>query len=128
MKILKKSCCNKISASLIFALVSWFLLYLWLILVHSIEERVASTILSSPLVHTCIALAMLLLMIQKKPGALKELAIIAFWIFVIFIYTVFIFNIVLSNIPNINDFVFYSECFLLIVFCGSPLYLSMRMI
>ncbi|HHD8989121.1 TPA: transporter, partial [Klebsiella michiganensis] len=45
-----------------------------------------------------------------------------------FIYSIVVFNILLNIIPDIYDIIFYYECFLLIVFCGSPAYLLMRII
>lgn len=119
---------EKVLAAFIFSLTAWALLYLWLYLVHTIDEKVASTTLSSPLVHASITSAVLAFIFQKKPGALRELAIIVFWLVLIFIYSIIVFNILLNTVPGIYDIVFYYECFLLIVFCGSPVYLLMRMI
>lgn len=96
--------------------------------VHAIDEKVASTTLSSPLVHASITFSVLAFIFQKKPGALRELAIIVFWLVLIFIYSIVVFNILLNIIPDIYDIIFYYECFLLIVFCGSPAYLLMRII
>lgn len=119
---------EKVLAAFIFSLTAWALLYLWLYLVHAIDEKVASTTLSSPLVHACITFSVLAFIFQKKPGALRELAIIVFWLVLIFIYSIVVFNILLNIIPDIYDIIFYYECFLLIVFCGSPAYLLMRII
>lgn len=119
---------EKVLAAFIFSLTAWALLYLWLYLVHAIDEKVASTTLSSPLVHASITFSVLAFIFQKKPGALRELAIIVFWLVLIFIYSIVVFNIILNIIPDIYDIIFYYECFLLIVFCGSPAYLLMRII
>lgn len=76
---------EKVLAAFIFSLTAWALLYLWLYLVHAIDEKVASTTLSSPLVHASITFSVLVFIFQKKPGALRELAIIVFWLVLIFI-------------------------------------------
>ncbi|VAK75292.1 Uncharacterised protein [Enterobacter cloacae] len=46
----------------------------------------------------------------------------------IFIYLIIIFSILLNIAPDIADLVFYCECFLIIFFVGSPIYLILRMI
>lgn len=128
MNIKKYAVSRKISISFVFLLMSWGLLYLWLVLMHNEEEQVASTILSSPLIYGCISMSVLLLISQKKSGALKELCILTFGLVVIFAYLILIFTTLLNVPPDIDDLAFYYECFLLIFFIGSPLYLTMRMI
>ena len=66
MNIKKYAVSRKISISFVFLLMSWGLLYLWLVLMHNEEEQVASTILSSPLIYGCISMSVLLLISQKK--------------------------------------------------------------
>ena len=76
---------KKLGIYSLFLLLSWGLLYTWLVLVHRIDEKVASTLLSSPLIYGCIALSVVFLVIQNKAGAFIELLIIAFWLMVIFV-------------------------------------------
>ncbi|KLG23635.1 hypothetical protein YA50_15960, partial [Enterobacter kobei] len=68
------------------------------------------------------------LIIQNKAGAFTELLVIAFWLMVIFIYLIITFTVLLNATPDFDDLVFYYECYLILFFCGSPLYLIMRMI
>lgn len=119
---------KKIGIYTLFLLLSWGLLYTWLVLIHKMDEKVAATLPSSPIIYGCIALSVVSLMIQNKAGAFIELLVIAFWLMVIFIYLIFTFNVLLNTAPDFNDLVFYYECYLIIFFCGSPLYLIMRMI
>lgn len=119
---------KKLGIYFLFLLLSWGLLYAWLVLVHRMDEKVASTLLSSPLIYGCIALSVVSLVIQNKAGAFIELLIIAFWLMVIFVYLIITFTVLLNAIPDIADLIFYYECHLIIFFGGAPLYLIMRMI
>ncbi|MCK4228528.1 MULTISPECIES: colistin resistant protein CrrC [Enterobacter] len=119
---------KKLGIYSLFLLLSWGLLYTWLVLVHRVDEKVASTLLSSPIIYGCIALSVVTLIIQNKAGALTELFVVAFWLMVIFVYLIITFTVLLNAMPDIEDLVFYYECYLIIFFGGSPLYLIMRMI
>ncbi|MBG0666968.1 transporter [Enterobacter roggenkampii] len=119
---------KKLGIYFLFLLLSWGLLYIWLVLVHRMDEKVASTLLSSPLIYGCIALSVVFLVIQNKAGAFIELLIIAFWLMVIFVYLIITFTVLLNAMPDIEDLIFYYECYLIIFFGGAPLYLIMRMI
>ena len=119
---------KKIGIFSLFLLLTWGLLYTWLILMHKMDEKVAATLPSSPIIYGCMALSVVSLIIQNRAGAFTELLVIAFWLMVIFIYLIFTFNVLLNAAPDFNDLVFYYECYLIIFFCGSPLYLIMRMI
>jgi len=119
---------KKIGVYSLFLLLSWGLLYAWLVLIHKMDEQVASTLPSSPIIYGCIALSVVTLVIQQKAGALTELLVIAFWLMVIFVYLIITFTVLLNAMPDIDDLVFYYECYLIIFFGGSPLYLMMRMI
>lgn len=109
-----------------FISVSWGLLYLWLILAHAADDRVSHTLIASPLIYLSIVAAALLLVMQKRSGALKEILIIAFWLLVIMLWLVSFFSSMLNLHPGLNELLFYYECFLILFFCGSPLYLIMR--
>ncbi|WP_394661960.1 transporter [uncultured Pantoea sp.] len=111
-----------------FISVSWGLLYLWLILAHAADDRVSHTLMASPLIYLSIVAAALLLVMQKRSGALKEILIIAFWLLMIMLWLVSFFSIMLNLHPGLNELLFYYECFLILFFCGSPLYLMMRII
>lgn len=119
---------KKVGVYSLFLLLSWGLLYAWLVLIHRMDEQVASTLPSSPIIYGCIALSVVTLVIQHKAGALTELLVIAFWLMVIFVYLIITFTVLLNAMPDIDDLVFYYECYLIIFFGGSPLYLIMRMI
>lgn len=119
---------KKLGIYSLFLLLSWGLLYTWLVLVHRVDEKVASTLLFSPLIYGCIALSVVFLVIQNKAGAFIELLIIAFWLMVIFVYLIITFTVLLNAMPDIEDLIFYYECYLIIFFGGAPLYLMMRMI
>lgn len=119
---------KKLGIYSLFLLLSWGLLYTWLVLVHRMDEKVASTLLSSPLIYGCIALSVVSLVIQNKAGAFIELLIIAFWLMVIFVYLIITFTVLLNAMPDIEDLIFYYECYLIIFFAGAPLYLILRMI
>lgn len=119
---------KKIGIYTLFLLLSWGLLFTWLVLMHKMDEKVAATLPSSPIIYGCVVLSVVSLIIQNRAGAFTELLVIAFWLMVIFIYLIFTFNVLLNAAPDFNDLVFYYECYLIIFFCGSPLYLIMRMI
>lgn len=119
---------KKIGIYTLFLLLSWGLLFTWLVLMHKMDEKVAATLPSSPIIYGCIVLSVVSLIIQNRAGAFTELLVIAFWLMVIFIYLIFTFNVLLNAAPDFNDLVFYYACYLIIFFCGSPLYLIMRMI
>jgi hypothetical protein len=59
-----------------------------------------------------VSLSLFLFYHQKKPGALKELAVITFYVVVVFIYTILVFNLLLNIMPGLDDFIFYYGCFL----------------
>lgn len=119
---------KKLGIYSLFLLLSWGLLYTWLVLMHKMDEKVAATLPSSPIIYGCIALSVVSLIIQNKAGAFTELLVIAFWLMVIFIYLIITFTVLLNATPDFDDLVFYYECYLILFFCGSPLYLIMRMI
>lgn len=119
---------KKIGIFSLFLLLSWGLLYTWLVLMHIMDEKVAATLLSSPMIYVCIALSVVSLIIQNKAGAFTELLLIAFWLMVIFVYLIITFTVLLNATPDFNDLVFYYECYLILFFGGSPLYLIVRMI
>ncbi|HCM9647088.1 TPA: transporter [Enterobacter bugandensis] len=119
---------KKIGIFSLFLLLSWGLLYTWLVLMHIMDEKVAATLLSSPMIYGCIALSVVSLIIQNKAGAFAELLLIAFWLMVIFVYLIITFTVLLNATPDFNDLVFYYECYLILFFGGSPLYLIVRMI
>lgn len=118
---------KKIGIFSLFLLLSWGLLYTWLVLMHIMDEKVAATLLSSPMIYGCIALSVVSLIIQNKAGAFTELLLIAFWLMVIFVYLIITFTVLLNATPDFNDLVFYYECYLVLFFGGSPLYLIVRM-
>ncbi|ELE9704043.1 transporter [Enterobacter sp.] len=117
-----------VGTSCLFLIVSWGLLHLWMILIHEVDEKVAATIISSPVIYGCIAATSFFLVIQHKGGGLSELLVMALCLALIFIYLIIIFSILLNIAPDIADLVFYCECFLIIFFVGSPIYLMLRMI
>ena len=119
---------KKLGIYFLFLLLSWGLLYTWLVLMHKMDEKVAATLPSSPIIYGCIALSVVSLIIQNKAGAFTELLVIAFWLMVIFIYLIITFTVLLNATPDFDELVFYYECYLILFFCGSPLYLIMRMI
>ncbi|MDO2439132.1 MULTISPECIES: transporter [Enterobacter] len=119
---------KKIGIFSLFLLLTWGLLYTWLILMHKMDEKVATTLPSSPIIYGCIALSVVSLIIQNKAGAFTELLLIAFWLMVIFVYLIITFTVLLNATPDFNDLVFYYECYLILFFGGAPLYLIMRMI
>lgn len=119
---------ENLMASLLFCMVTYGLLSSWLYLVHAINEKVESTLPSSLLIRVLIIIAALFFIIQKKPGVLRYLIAITFGIILLFIHTITVLHLLLNILPDIYDFVFYYECFLLIFFCGLPVCLCIRMI
>lgn len=115
-------------ASLLFCIISWCFLYFWLYLMHAINEKADSTLLSSSHIRALISIAAFCFIIQKRPGILKKLIIITFGLILIFTHTIIIVHLLLNILPGIYDFIFYYACFLLIFFGGWPLYLGLRMI
>ena len=128
MEISKYFSPKKIGIFSLFLLLSWGLLYTWLVLMHKMDEKVTATLPSFPIIYGCIALSVVSLIIQNKAGAFTELLLIAFWLMVIFVYLIITFTVLLNATPDFNDLVFYYECYLILFFGGSPLYLIMRMI
>lgn len=124
---MRKKRSENIISALLFSLISWGLLYIWLILVHSIGESVASTQLSSPLIFIFIITAAVSILVQKESGVLRDLVEVTLWLLSIFAGCVIFFSTYLMVMPDIDDFVFYYECFSLLFFCGLPMYLFMRM-
>ena len=92
------------------------------------DEKVASTLLFSPFIFGCIALTVVVLVIQNKAVAFIELLIFAFWVMVFFFYFFITLTVMINAMPDIEDLIFYYECYLFIFFGGAPLYLIMRMI
>ncbi|MGK1743906.1 hypothetical protein ACR91K_23145, partial [Klebsiella pneumoniae] len=45
-----------------------------------------------------------------------------------FIHTIIVLHLLLNTFPDIYDFVFYYEFFLMVFFCGLPLCLCIRMV
>lgn len=45
-----------------------------------------------------------------------------------FIILILLFSVLLNTLPDLNDLVFYYECFIILFFTGSPLYLFIRML
>lgn len=126
MKLLLKLSVGKISSLIIFSLWLWAMFYLWLILMHNVEEKVGSTLLSSPFTGITLSASFLLFLIQKKAGVLKELVIVTVFLLIIFVHLILIFNILLLRLPDIYDFSFYYECFLIIFLGITPMYLLLR--
>ena len=69
---------ENLMASLLFCIVSYGLLSTWLYLVHSINEKVESTLPSSLLIRVLIIIKALSFIIQKKPGVFKNFIAITF--------------------------------------------------
>jgi len=57
---------RKIATACLFLLVSWAFLHLWLILIHSIDERVAATLLSSPIIFICMGVTVFSVLAQSR--------------------------------------------------------------
>ncbi|EPS3655564.1 colistin resistant protein CrrC [Klebsiella quasipneumoniae] len=100
----------------------------WLYLVHSINEKVESTLPSSLLIRVLIIITALSFIIQKKAGVIKSFIAITFGLILLFIHTIIVLHLLLNTFPDIYDFVFYYEFFLMVFFCGLPLCLCIRMV
>jgi hypothetical protein len=111
--------------SFLFFLVSCILLFPWLFVAHTIEEKADVAVIFAPGVYLC-GHRFFLFYHQKKPGALRELAVITFYVIVVFVYTILVFNLLLNMMPGMDDFIFYYGCFF-VFFFGTPVYLLMRM-
>lgn len=110
----------------VFLLVCWGLLYIWLLLIHHIGERVALTLLASPLLYINLCACTFLLAVQQKSGVLQELTLIFLIIASLFISLIVIFNALRYRVPTIYDLTFYYECFLTAFFGVTPLFLFVR--
>lgn len=119
---------ENVMASILFSILSWGLLYSWVYLMRATNERVDSTLPESSVIHVSIILVVIFFVFQKRPGVLKNLFIIISGLILIFLYTITVLHLLLNVVPDIDDFVFYYECFLLMFFCGLPMYLCLRMI
>ncbi|EOI3547696.1 hypothetical protein ACMSZT_002511 [Cronobacter dublinensis] len=119
---------RKITTACLFLLVSWALLHLWLILIHSIDERVAATLLSSPIIFISIGVTVFSVLAQKQAGVAQALYKMTLGLVLAFIILIMLFSMLLNTLPDLNDLVFYYECFLVLFFTGSPLYLFIRML
>lgn len=128
MKIIKIIRLSTVTTPILFAFASWVLLYFWLSLVHSVDQKVAATAPASPEIYACIALSFFFLIIQDKPGALRELAIVTFCVFTMLVFIAFAFYMQKNSKPDIYDIIFYYECFLMVFFSGVPIYLSTMVI
>lgn len=110
----------------VFLLVCWGLLYIWLLLIHHIGERVALTLLASPLLYINLCACTFLLAVQQKSGVLQELTLIFLIIASLFISLIVIFSALCYRVPTIYDLTFYYECFLTAFFGVTPLFLLVR--
>ena len=119
---------ENLMASFLFLMVTCGLLSPWLYFVRAINEKVESTIPSSLLIRVLIIISALSFIIQKKPGVLKNLIAVTLGLILLFIFTITALHLLLNTLPDIYDFIFYYECFLLVFFCGLPVCLCIRMI
>lgn len=110
----------------VFLLVCWGLLYIWLLLIHHLGERVALTLLASPLLYINLCTCTFLLAVQQKSGVLQELTLIFLIIASLFISLIVIFSALRYRVPTIYDLTFYYECFLTAFFGVTPLFLFVR--
>lgn len=115
-------------ALFLFIFISWGILYCWLYLIHSIGEKVSTTILSPPFIPVLTMAAFFAFMTQRRAGALKYFIGITLGMVLVFMQSVFVFNLCLNIMPGFNDFIFYYECFALFFFCATPMHLVIRMI
>lgn len=102
---------ENLMASLLFCIVSYGLLSTWLYLVHSINEKVESTLPSSLLIRVLIIITALSFIIQKKPGVFKNFIAITFGLVLVFIHTIIVLHLLLNTFPDIYDFVFIMNFF-----------------
>ncbi|HAS1785323.1 TPA: transporter [Enterobacter cloacae] len=119
---------ENVVASFLYALASWGLLYAWLCLMHYVNEKGESTLPFSSPIRISIAIAVLFFIIQKRPGVLKTFFIITSGTILTFLQIITALHLLLKIMPDVSDLVFYYECFLLLFFCGLPMYLCLRMI
>ncbi|EDW0104293.1 transporter [Salmonella enterica subsp. salamae serovar 6,7:z:1,5] len=109
-------------------MISLGLLYFWFYLLLSNDEKTDSTLPSSWLNRIFIIITALSFIFQKRPSVLKYFITITSGLIIIFIYSITVFHLFLNIPPDFYDFIFYYECFLLILFCGLPICLFTRMI
>lgn len=126
MKLDIKPRAENFPSLVVFLLVCWGLLYIWLLLIHHLGERVALTLLSSPLLYINLCACTFLLAVQQKSGVLQELTLIFLIIASLFISLIVIFSALRYRVPTIYDLTFYYECFLTAFFGVTPLFLLVR--
>ncbi|WP_312120556.1 transporter [Kosakonia cowanii] len=126
MKLDIKPRAENFPSLVVFLLVCWGLLYIWLLLIHHIGERVALTLLASPLLYINLCACTFLLAVQQKSGVLQELTLIFLIIASLFISLIVIFSALRYRVPTIYDLTFYYECFLTAFFGVTPLFLFVR--
>ncbi|WP_454125040.1 transporter [Kosakonia sp. Marseille-Q7440] len=126
MKLDIKPRAENFPSLVVFLLVCWGLLYIWLLLIHHLGERVALTLLASPLLYINLCACTFLLVVQQKNGVLQELTLIFLIIASLFISLIVIFNALRYRVPTIYDLTFYYECFLTAFFGVTPLFLFVR--
>lgn len=126
MKLDIKPRAENFPSLVVFLLVCWGLLYIWLLLIHHIGERVALTLLASPLLYINLCACTFLLVVQQKNGVLQELTLIFLIIASLFISLIVIFSALRYRVPTIYDLTFYYECFLTAFFGVTPLFLFVR--
>ncbi|EAA7344291.1 transporter [Salmonella enterica] len=119
---------DNLKASLLFLFFSWGGLFFWDYLIHSNADTDVSTLLDSVSIYILIAMSLFLIVLQARDSILQDLIIITIGLALIFAYSVIVFNILLNIIPDIDDFIFYYEFFLLAYFTGLPMYLCLRII
>ena len=126
MKLDIKPRAENFPSLVVFLLVCWGLLYIWLLLIHHLGEKVALTLLASPLLYINLCACTFLLAVQQKSGVLQELTLIFLIIASLFISLIVIFNALRYRVPTIYDLTFYYECFLTAFFGVTPLFLFVR--
>lgn len=126
MKLDIKPRAENFPSLVVFLLVCWGLLYIWLLLIHHLGERVALTLLASPLLYINLCACTFLLAVQQKSGVLQELTLIFLIIASLFISLIVIFSALRYRVPTIYDLTFYYECFLTAFFGVTPLFLLVR--
>ncbi|EPN1693900.1 transporter [Cronobacter malonaticus] len=97
-------------------------------MIHSIDERVAATLLSSPIIFISIGVTVFSVLAQKQAGVAQALYKMTLGLVLAFIILIMLFSVLLNTLPDLNDLVFYYECFLVLFFTGSPLYLFIRIL
>lgn len=126
MKLDIKPRAENFPSLVVFLLVCWGLLYIWLLLIHHLGEKVALTLLASPLLYINLCACTFLLAVQQKSGVLQELTLIFLIIASLFISLIVIFSALRYRVPTIYDLTFYYECFLTAFFGVTPLFLLVR--